>query len=63
MNEFTDTPAKAACQELCDKRNAHISKTHPMRWKPLWTADKGWHPELRPRVEREVRKPKKMVQR
>ena len=55
---FTDTPAKTACQAECDKRNKNISKFHPLRWKPLWDSVKGWHPELRPTVEAEIKRPR-----
>ncbi len=48
MNGYTDHPAKMACETECAKRNAHISKHHPMRWKPLWDSVNGWKPALRP---------------
>lgn len=54
MTSFTDDAAKAKCQEDCDKRNKSILKTHPMRWKPLFTPGKGWAPALRPKLERIV---------
>jgi hypothetical protein len=57
MTGFTDAPAKVAAQALCDKRNQVMSRFHPLRWRPLWTPDKGWHCELRPNKV-EVKTPK-----
>lgn len=54
---FTDQEAKTKCQAECDKRNKHKSKFQADKcWKPLWDAQKGWHPEFRHAVEIERRK-------
>lgn len=45
---FQDLNAKADCETVCIRRNAHISRFHPMRWRPLWAHGKGWFPALRP---------------
>lgn len=45
---YTNTDAKNACLAECVKRNKHISRFHPCRWRPLWTQGKGWFPALRP---------------
>ncbi len=45
---YQDEIAKGECIRECLKRNAHISKFHVMRWRPLWTHGKGWFPALRP---------------
>jgi hypothetical protein len=54
MNTFRDEAAKARCEADCEKRNKNILKTHPMRWKPLWNEERGWHAALRPKLERVV---------
>lgn len=44
---FQDMEAKALAEIECDKRNRHISRFHPCRWRALFSHGKGWHPELR----------------
>jgi hypothetical protein len=44
---FQDIEAKAFAMAECDKRNAVISRFHPMRWKPLFSHGRGWFPALR----------------
>lgn len=48
MTGFKDPEAQAVCQRICDMRNKHILRTHPLRWKPLWDCKRGWFPALRP---------------
>lgn len=48
MTNYTDNDAKAHCADECAKRNLHISRFHPCRWKPLWDCSRGWSPKLRP---------------
>lgn len=49
MITWGDTEGKARIQAECDKRNKHVVKTHHMRWKPLFSHEKGWHPAFRPK--------------
>lgn len=46
-SQFQDADVIAAVQAECDKRNKHISKFHPLRWRPMWNHKDGWHPELK----------------
>jgi len=47
--EFTDSVAKANTQAECDKRNKHKGRSlSHVSWIPLWSRERGWHPELKP---------------